>query len=66
MADAVRWLEQARALQPQDAATLVWLGDAYLSQGQPEKATPLFASALSTAEGSAAHYGAGRAALSRR
>ena len=55
------------ALRPDDVATLVWLGDVHLDQGQPELAEPLFAKALvAPAALVAALFGLGRAALARR
>ena len=59
--------ERARVLQPDDVATLVWLGDALLDEGRPEAAEPLFARALSIQPRLvAAQFGLGRAALARQ
>ncbi len=45
--NVVRSFERALHVQPDDLATLVWLGDTYLDQGRPADAEPLFAKALS-------------------
>jgi tetratricopeptide (TPR) repeat protein len=64
---AVRSFERALQLQPDDLATLVWLGGAYLDQGRPADAEPLFARALSLQPRSVpALFGLGRAALARQ
>ena len=58
--------ERARARQPDDVNTLVWLGEAYLDGGRPALAEPLFAHALSREPRSlAALFGMGRTALAR-
>ena len=43
---AVASFERALAMRPDDVATLVWLGNLHLDQGQPELAEPLFTRAL--------------------
>jgi tetratricopeptide (TPR) repeat protein len=59
--------ERALAAQPNDVATLVWLGNEYLEDGRPEAADPVFTKALSLQTRSAAAYsGLGRAALARK
>ena len=59
--------ERALQLRSADEATLVWLGGAYLDEGRPEAAEPLFTKALSIGPRSgAAWFGLGRAALARR
>ena len=59
--------EKARALQPDDVPTLVWLGNALLDAGQPEAAEPLFTRALSIQPRLViAELGVGRAALARQ
>jgi tetratricopeptide (TPR) repeat protein len=56
--------EQALQLQPDDVATLVWLGDVHLAQGQPDQAEPRFTKALSLQPNSlSARFGLGRVAL---
>src|SRR5213593_2275487 len=59
-----RWRSQ---LHPSDVATLVWLGEVYLTQGRAEAAEPLFVKALTLQPNSvAARFGAGRAALAKK
>jgi tetratricopeptide (TPR) repeat protein len=59
--------ERALQLAPDDVATLIWLGEAYLAEGQADRAAPLFAKALMRQPNSiAARFGAGRAALARK
>jgi tetratricopeptide (TPR) repeat protein len=59
--------ERAMQLRPDDPATLVWLGDAYLADGRPDAAAPLFEKALRlTPASAAAHFGSGRVALDRK
>lgn len=66
LAKSVASLEQALRLQPDEVATLAWLGDVHLAQGQAETAEPLFAKALTLQPNSVfARFGAGRAALAR-
>jgi tetratricopeptide (TPR) repeat protein len=51
--------KRALQLQPNDVATLVWLGDAYLVDGNTDAAEPLFNQALTLEPTSAAaHFGA--------
>src|SRR5712675_1885477 len=58
---------RALELQPDDVATLVWVGEGDLDQGKPEVAQPRFEKALSLKPRSvAAQYGLGRAALARQ
>jgi tetratricopeptide (TPR) repeat protein len=67
LAKSVASFERARQLRPNDIATLVWLGDAYLVQGRADAAERLFNQALTLDQSSAAaHFGAGRAALARK
>ncbi len=50
-----------------DVATLVWLGEAHLARGRADAAKPLFEEAIALEPASAAaHFGAGRAALSEK
>lgn len=64
---AAAYFEQALNDQPNDVATLIWLGDVYLDQGRPEAAEPLFSKALSLQPRTvAASDGLGRAALASR
>jgi cytochrome c-type biogenesis protein CcmH/NrfG len=59
--------KRALQLRPNDVATLVWLGDAHLVEGNADAADPLFNQALSLEPNSAAaHFGAGRVALARK
>ena len=59
--------ERAVNDKPDYAPALVWLGNAYLDQGRPEAAEPLFSKALMLAPNmAAALFGRGRAALARR
>ena len=59
--------EQVLALTPNDVSTLIWLGRAYLDQGQAEKAEPLFERARQLApQVPAVLVGLGQAALARR
>jgi tetratricopeptide (TPR) repeat protein len=62
--------ERALRLQPRNVSALVWLGDAFLDQGRPEAAQPLFERALAAVNDdpqsiAAALVGLGRAALAR-
>lgn len=58
--------ERALQLQPDDVATLVWLGETNLQLGRPQAAEPQFARALSLQTNSvSARYGLGRAALAQ-
>lgn len=59
--------ERALKAQPDNVATLVWLGDARLDEAMPDAAEPLFAKAVSLQPRSvAALFGLGRAALARQ
>lgn len=61
---ALALFERVRQLQPDDIATLVWLGDTLLQLGRPTEAEPHFTRALSLQDTSiSARYGLGRAAL---
>ena len=63
---ALALFDRVRQLQPDDVATLVWLGDTLLQLGRPQEAEPHFARALSLQENSiSARYGLGRAALAQ-
>ena len=63
---AVTSFERARQLQPNDAATLVNLGEVYLGLGNYEAAAPLFDQAIAIAPGSAAAwFDAGHGGLAR-
>jgi tetratricopeptide (TPR) repeat protein len=54
-------------IQPNDVATLVWLGRGYLDEGAPEKAEPLFVRARQQAPRvPAVLVGLGQASLARR
>jgi tetratricopeptide (TPR) repeat protein len=54
-------------IQPDDVPTLIWLGRAYLDQGQAERAEPLFERARQRApQVPAVLVGLGQAALARR
>jgi tetratricopeptide (TPR) repeat protein len=65
--DSVASFERAAQLQPDDLATLVWLGNAYLDQGRAEQAEPLFMKALSRQPRSVpVLFGLGRTALARQ
>jgi tetratricopeptide (TPR) repeat protein len=59
--------ERALAAQPNDVATLVWLGNEYLEDNRPDAAETVFNRALSLQSRSAAAYsGLGRAALAKK
>ncbi len=59
--------QRALELRPNDGATLVWLGRAYLEQGQPDRAEPLFARARAQERPSVAVLaGLGQIALARK
>src|SRR5262249_3691208 len=59
--------ERASRVQPNDAATLVWLGNAYLNQGRTTDAEAPFQKALTIEPRSAAAlFGLGRADLAAR
>lgn len=63
---SARAFERALRLSPNDAATLLWLGETRLDQDRPADAAPLFERARSLQPRlAAAHYGLGRAALAR-
>ena len=67
LAGAAEWFERVLALQPDDVATLVWLGHVRLDQGRPQDAEPLFTRALAGQPRTvAALVGQGRAALAQR
>ena len=58
---------RALELQPDDVATLVWVGEGDLDGGRPDAAKPRFERALSLQPRSvAAQYGLGRAALAKQ
>lgn len=64
--DAAEQFERVLKLRPTDVPTLVWLADAYVSEGRPDAAEPLVQRALSTDPQSvAALYQGGRLALAR-
>ncbi|MEP7310304.1 MAG: tetratricopeptide repeat protein [Acidobacteriota bacterium] len=59
--------ERALEIKPDDGATLVWLGNAFLDLGRPDAAEPLFMKAQSLQPRAAAGvFGLGRTALARR
>jgi tetratricopeptide (TPR) repeat protein len=67
LAAAAQSFERVLALQPDNVAALVWLGQVRLDQGRPEDAEPLFAkAAVLQPRAVAALVGQGRAALARR
>lgn len=58
--------DRALQLQPEDVATLVWLGETNLQLGRPQIAEPHFTRALALQSNSvSARYGLGRAALAQ-
>ena len=66
-AKAVGAFQRVLQLQPGDLATLVWLGNLHLDQGNPELAEPLFARAVAAQPRLVAGlFGLGRTALARR
>jgi tetratricopeptide (TPR) repeat protein len=65
-ADAVRWFGRALVLQPEHLPSLVWIGDAYLAQGQPQAAEPHLLKATEVQpQSAAAWFRLGRAAVAR-
>lgn len=66
-AEAIAALTRASALRPDDATVLIWLGETYLDDSQPDAADSFFRKALAVQPQSApALFGAGRAALARQ
>ena len=66
-AQTVALLTRVLALRPNDVPALVWLGRAYLDQGQPDQAEPLFTRALSAAPMTlAAKVGLAQIAIGRK
>jgi tetratricopeptide (TPR) repeat protein len=66
-AQAIALLTRVLELRPNDVPALVWLGRAYLDQGQPDQAEPLFTRALATAPMTlAAKVGLAQIAIGRR
>ena len=64
--ESAQQFELALRRRPTDVPTLVWLADAYLSEGRPDEADPLVSRALTADPMSvAALYQAGRLALAR-
>jgi tetratricopeptide (TPR) repeat protein len=64
---AAAFFERARALQPDDVPTLVWLGRLYVDQGRHDAASPLLERAVARDPRSAAAlFELGRVALARR
>jgi len=63
---SLTFFQRTLQLQPDDVATLVWLGDTNLALGRPDVAEPQFQKALTLQSSSvSARYGLGRAALAR-
>jgi tetratricopeptide (TPR) repeat protein len=66
-ANSMSSFRRALELQPDDVATLIWVGDGALDEGKPDEAETHFAKALSIQPRSAAaQYGLGRAALAKQ
>ena len=64
---AVEFFERARALDPNDIFTLVWLGEMRLADEEPAEARLVFEHALALdRESAAALFGLGRAAFARQ
>src|SRR5438477_12777198 len=65
--NSIASFNRALDLQPDDVATLVWVGEGDLDGGRPDAAKPRFEKALSLQPRSvAAQYGLGRAALAKQ
>jgi tetratricopeptide (TPR) repeat protein len=66
-AQTIALLTRVLELRPTDVPALVWLGRAYLDQGQPDQAEPLFTRALSAAPMTlAAKVGLAQIAIGRK
>ena len=64
--ESAQQFERALQHRPTDVPALIWLADAYLSEGRPDEADPLVRRALNADSASvAALYQAGRLALAR-